>query len=113
MPDKSTVLRWLRDREEFRVQYARAKQEGAEVMAEEILDIADDGRNDWEEREGRGGTYIALNREAIERSKLRVDARKWVMSKLLPKKYGDKLDVAHTGDVKISMVNYGEHNDPV
>ena len=113
MPDKSTVLRWLRDKEEFRAQYARARQNQAEVFAEEILDIADDGRNDWEEREGRGGKYIALNREAIERSKLRVDARKWVMSKLLPKKYGDKLDVAHTGDLKISVVSYGSSNNPV
>ncbi len=95
-PNYSTVTNWaLDDREGFYQQYARAREIGYQRMADEIVEISDDGRNDWEERETRGGSYIALNKEATERSKLRVDSRKWLMSKALPKIYGDKLDVKH------------------
>ena len=105
MPSASTVFKWLRDIEEFSQQYARAKEAQTDAMAEEILDIAEDGRNDWIEAENKrtGETYIELNREAIERSRIRIDARKWLMGKLKPKKYGDKVDVAHTGDVRITL----------
>ena len=99
MPSASTVFKWLRDIEAFSQQYARAKTAQAEVMAEELLDIAEDGRNDWIEVENKrgGGTHIELNREAIERSRMRIDVRKWLMSKMMPKKYGDKLELS--GDV--------------
>ena len=62
-----------------------------------MLEIADDGTNDWIERQNArsGETYIALNDEAISRSRLRVEARKWLMGKMKPKKYGDKIDVDH------------------
>jgi hypothetical protein len=66
----------------------------AERMAEEILDIADDGSNDWIEREQDGRTVIVADHEHIQRSKLRVDARKWLMAKMLPKKYGDRTTIA-------------------
>ena len=76
-------------------------------MAEEILDISDDGTNDWEEREiARGRTIIALNTEAVQRSKLRVDTRKWLMAKMKPKKYGDTLDLTSGGD-KLPAPIYG------
>lgn len=56
-------------------------------MAEEILQIADDGRNDtYEDADGHERT----DSDVIQRSRLRVDTRKWLMSKLAPKKYGDK-----------------------
>ena len=58
-------------------------------MFEEILDIADDGSNDY--METKGGYKI--NSESIARSRLRIDARKWIMSKMQPKKYGDKLEL--------------------
>jgi hypothetical protein len=63
-------------------------------LTEEILDIADDGSNDWMEKLDKDGKSVgwAVNGEAVQRSKLRVDARKWIASKLKPKKYGDKLD---------------------
>ena len=73
--------------------YMRAqKSRQAEYFAEELIDIADDGRNDWEERENQktGASYIALNEEAISRSKVRIETRKWLMGKMKPKKYGDK-----------------------
>lgn len=96
-PNKSTILRWVQDFKEFRDQYARARIEQAEYWAEEILEIADDGSNDWETRTGVGGReYEAVNQEVVQRSRLRVDARKWLLSKLLPKKFGDAVG----GDVE-------------
>lgn len=93
-PDISTVMRWLYSKEEFRIHYARAREQQAELMADELLDIADDGTNDWMERTKRDGTTETVpDHEHINRSRLRVDTRKWVASKLLAKKYGDKLAV--------------------
>lgn len=98
MPSMQTVFNWMRTNKEFLDQYARAKEESSDWMADEVLDIADDGTNDWEEKEIAGGrTIIALNNEAVQRSKLRVDTRKWLMSKMKPKKYGDKLDLTTDG----------------
>lgn len=93
MPNKSTVFRWLRTKDQFRDQYARAKEESADAMAEEILDIADSGENDFMTIK-RGDTEIEVpNKEAIMRSRLRVDTRKWLMAKTQPKKYGEHLDL--------------------
>ena len=97
MPDKSTVMRWLAKHDDFRDQYARARELQADSIFDEILDIADDGSNDWMERKDSDGNNIGWreNGEAMRRSALRVDARKWMAGKLRPKKYGEK--VQHTG----------------
>lgn len=97
MPDASTVFRWLRVHAAFCEQYARAKEESADAHADEILAIADDGSNDWMEQLDKDGEAKGWkeNGEAIQRSKLRVDTRKWLASKLKPKKYGDKIE--HSG----------------
>lgn len=98
MPAMSTIFRWLAKFPEFQEQYARAREAQAEHLAEDILDIADNGTNDWMERQRETkGVRFVENAEAINRSRLRVDARKWLLSKLLPKKYGDKLE--HAGKV--------------
>lgn len=97
MPSKSAVFRWLGTDLAFRDQYARAKEAQAEAMADDIVDIADDGSNDWMERNAQDNPGWVANGEAIQRSRLRVDARKWVASKLLPKKYGDAVKHEHTG----------------
>lgn len=93
MPCKKTVLRWISRFPEFRAQYVRAKEEGAEAIAEELFDIADDGSNDWMEKLDRDGEAIGwqLNGEHVQRSKLRIDTRKWYLSKIMPKKYGDRI----------------------
>ncbi len=97
MPVMSTVFKWLRENKEFSEQYARAKQESSDAMAEEILDISDNGVNDWMEREYGETTAWVTNGEALQRSKLRVDTRKWLMAKMKPKKYGEKLDMTSDG----------------
>jgi hypothetical protein len=97
MPDARTVFRWLRLHEEFRQQYARAKEEAADALVEEIADIADEGSNDWMEVHDPDNPGWKFNGEHFQRSRLRVDARKWIASKLKPKKYGDKLDLTSDG----------------
>lgn len=94
MPDKETVRRWKHDIEEFRAQYTRAREEQAEGFLDEIIEIVDDGTNDWIDREvGGGRTIRVVDQEAVQRSKLRYDARRWAMSKILPKKYGDSTTI--------------------
>lgn len=67
-------------------------------MADEILEIADDGTNDWVERQNKdGSSYRAFDQEHYQRSRLRFDARRWLLSKALPKVYGDKLTTELTG----------------
>jgi hypothetical protein len=90
MPDKSQVFRWLASNEEFRDRYAKAKTIGVEYLAEELIDIADDATNDYMESEGKDGSVAyKINGEAVNRSRLRIDTRKWVLAKLMPKKYGE------------------------
>jgi hypothetical protein len=100
MPDKTTVLRWLAEEEnaEFRTQYAHAREMQADALFDETLEIADDGSNDWMERLDKDGEAAGwqLNGEHVQRSRLRVDTRKWAAGKLAPKKYGDRLQ--HTGE---------------
>jgi hypothetical protein len=100
MPAVSTLYRWLRLVPEFEKQYARAKEDQADALAEELLDIADDGRNDWMEARNAQGEVIGWkeNGEALQRSRLRVDTRKWLASKFKAKKYGDVSQVKQIDD---------------
>jgi hypothetical protein len=100
MPSEVSVRRWSLDaKHPFSAQFARAREVGYLRMAEELLEICDDGTNDYVEREGKdGSTYSAVDHEHISRSKLRVDTRKWVLSKMLPKVYGDKTVVEGSSD---------------
>lgn len=106
MPDKWTILRWLGRHEEFSAQYARAKEQGAEALAEELFEIADDASNDYmEQLDGEGNvTGYKLMGEHVQRSKLRIDTRKWYLSKIMPKKYGDKVQTEHSGSVSYTVV---------
>lgn len=105
MPCKATVFRWLRTNDEFLDQYTRAKEESADALTDEMLDIADDGSNDWMEAHEKDNEAYSVNGEHIQRSRLRIETRKWLSSKLKPKKYGDKLDVTSKGnEVKTGVI---------
>lgn len=97
MPAASTVFLWLSSDEAFSEQYARAREAQADALFDDILSIADDGRNDWMERKNADGENIGWqeNGEALRRSQLRVEARKWMAGKLKPKKYGDRITQEH------------------
>jgi hypothetical protein len=94
MPSMTTVMRWLADetKQEFRLHYAHAREAQADSLAAEILEIADDSSGDIIIAKD-GNTR--LDREFVARARLRVDSRKWLASKLAPKKYGDRIE--HTG----------------
>jgi hypothetical protein len=103
MPPESTVRLWaLKDEGPgFAAQYAQARDLGLDAMADELLDIADTTQEgvtttdqEWGTSEKRG--------DMIEHRKLRYDARKWYLSKLAPKRYGDRLAVEGTVDVAFS-----------
>lgn len=93
LPCSNTIHEWVKNIPEFAERYARAKESYADSVFEELLEISDDSRNDWIERETQKGSFITLNDEAISRARLRVDTRKWMLSKLSPKKYGEKLEI--------------------
>lgn len=97
MPAASTVFRWLTLHPEFSEQYARAREVQGDALFDDILDIADDGRNDWMAVNAEDDVGWRANGEHIQRSRLRVDARKWMASKLAPKKYGDRVTTELTG----------------
>lgn len=89
MPVKPTVLRWLARNIEFQTQYARAKQEGADAVAEQMFDIADEEPPLKEDG--------SIDQGAIAYAKHRTDVRKWYLARIAPKKYGDKLHQELTG----------------
>jgi hypothetical protein len=89
-----TLWYWLANDEEFLKQYTRAKEVGCERLFDEIIEIADDSR--FDKREDKDGREIT-DHEVVNRSRLRVDARKWYLSKIVPKKYGDKVINTHEG----------------
>ena len=88
MPARSTIFVWLEEHEDFARSYTLARQIQIEDLMDEILEIADDSSNDWIDREGPDGKkYRVFNPDSIRRSKLRIGARKWLISKLMPKRY--------------------------
>lgn len=92
-----TVLAWLAREPTFQEKYAQAKEMQADILAEEILDIADDGSNDLMRVVKGDLEYEQENKEVVNRSKLRVDARKWIASKLRPKRYGERISQEISG----------------
>lgn len=87
MPGLSTVMEWLQKFPDFAEQYTRARELQADTHADEIVDIADDA---------------AADPDAASR-RVRVEARKWVASKLKPKTYGDRTAVEHSGAVSLAV----------
>ena len=79
MPSKSTVYNWLADNEKFLELYNTAREDQADTLADELIEIADNTTGE------------------TQRDRLRVDARKWIASKLKPKRYGDKVEQTIAG----------------
>jgi len=93
---RHALMNWLRANEDM---YAHAREARADKLAEEIILISDDSSRDTIiDEDGNERT----NQEVVARSRLRVDSRKWLASKMMPKKYGDKLDI--TADVKVQTL---------
>lgn len=114
MPSKTSVMRWLlvEGNEWFREQYAQARDAQADTHVDDMIDIADEARNDFVTRElGDGVEVQVVDHEHISRSKLRIDTRKWIAARMAPKKYGDKLSLGGEGEggaVTVVIKKFGE-----
>ena len=96
----STVLDWAARYAEFGEQYARAREVGYKLLADEIIEIADDSSGDaMVDEDGK----VKQNAEFVNRARLRVDTRKWMLAKMLPKVYGERIEHQHRGDFKVEI----------
>lgn len=101
MPQERTLYNWLEEKPDFLQKYALAREARADRWADEIIEISDDSENDFiyvedSDKNGRGARQV-VNHENINRSRLRVDTRKWLMARMSPRKYGDKVQQEITG----------------
>lgn len=100
MPAQSTVFKWLGANATFAEQYARARELQADALFDEILAIADTPMIGEKTKVKDDGGIEITTGDMIEHRRLQVDSRKWMASKLLPKKYGDKLDLNVSGKLE-------------
>lgn len=104
MPSQETVFSWIRADSEFSDRYARARELQAEWYLDQIIEIADDCTDDVEKiASSNGELKEVIKHSAIQRAKLQIDARKWTMSKLAPKKYGNKVELTGDPDRPLQM----------
>lgn len=92
MPSTVTVYAWLNNDSNFLNMYTRAKEDQADTLTDQMLDIADG---------------VVADSNEVAKARLQIETRKWTASKLKPRKYGDKLDVAadvkHSGVVAVAL----------
>jgi hypothetical protein len=95
MPAKATVFRWLACNQEFRRSYAFARECQAEDLAFEILEIADDSSRDYVKKTGADGkvTWV-FDKERFARQRLKIKALRWIMGRMAPRKYSNRLSRA-------------------
>jgi len=98
MPERVTIYRWLLEKEDFCNNYARAREDQAETHADAIVDIADQLPYQITDKDGN----VRIDSAYVQWQRNRIDARKWVASKLKATKYGDVLK--HTGDKENPLV---------
>lgn len=100
MPSTRVFFRWLRDNEDFRKQYAYAKQEASDAQFEELSDIADDAITQAMNVDPKAAGAV------VQAHRLKADNLKWAMSKMKPKKYGEKLDLTSAGERIVQQPMY-------
>lgn len=95
-PCQDTLFTWLKAYPEFSEQYAQAKICQIELLVDEILEISDDTSQDQYVNELGA---LVPNTPAINRARLKIDTRKWLASKLVPKVYGNKIDIENNSSM--------------
>jgi hypothetical protein len=104
MPDRSTVYDWLLRHPEFADQYARARDEQADTLADEIIAIADEQPEVIQVKDKEGNIIDhKLDNAFLQWQKNRIDARKWTAMKLKPKKYGERVALAGDADSPVKI----------
>jgi len=90
-PARANIYKWFKKHPEFRDNYMQSKESQIEALVDEVLEIADDTSNDTIIKvDEQGNKRAVCNSEWINRSRLRIDTRKWLAAKLCPRIYGDK-----------------------
>lgn len=104
VPDRATVSQWIATKPDFADQVARAREAASHLLVEETREIADDGNNDWMEKRGRDGQSIGwqLNGEHVQRSRLRIEQRWREAEAILPKVYGKRQMIEHSGSIAVT-----------
>jgi hypothetical protein len=108
MPSTQTFYKWIDEDEIKSKQYARACEVRADAIFDDIIDIADDSSGDKKVVE----SGEVIDSEFVARSRIRIDARKWIASKLNPKKYGDKIQQEHSGEITTNVISLGSGIKP-
>ena len=108
MPSYQTVRVWIKTNPEFADLSTRAYETGCHALADECLDIADTAKNDWMEFEENDDVGYRLNGENIQRSKLRIETRMRLIGKWLPKVYGDRQHIEHSGKLGLESLVAGD-----
>jgi hypothetical protein len=113
-PSMTVFFEWLKEDEGEDLAHTETKQYAyayaceirADKIFEEMFEIADDGTNDYMTIEKGDNSYNVEDREVTSRSKLRIDTRKWALSKMMPKKYGDKSEITLEGGEKPIVISF-------
>lgn len=99
------VYQWLAADKDFASRFAQARNVGEDIIAQECLEIADDATNDFMVREkDDGSTEVVLDRENVQRSKLRIWTRLQLLARWNPRRYGDKVEVENKGGITVKVV---------
>lgn len=93
MPNRSTVRLWRNTNEEFSAMYAHAREEFADSLADQLLPLADECREGAKVKTDKDGNEETTTGDMVERSRLQLETRKWLAAKILPKKYGERLEL--------------------
>lgn len=107
MPSQTSVFRWLRDNESFREQYARAREDQAETLFDQMVDIADTPKMGTKTVTKVNGVEMTEG-DMIEHRRLQVETRKWVLGKIAPKKYGERQHIEHSGSITLEALVSGD-----
>jgi hypothetical protein len=102
LPSNAVIQEWLRSSPEWAIKFAHAKMSQAEIMFDQLLDIADDGTNDLM-TDKHGNEHV--NAEVLARSRLRVDTRRWMLGRLNSRKYGDALKLQGDAEQPLEVRN--------
>lgn len=103
MPHSTTFYKWLDSSKEKAAQYTRACEERQHVLFEECLEISNTPVEGIETTIDKDGNEIVKKGDMLQHRRLQIDTRKWMLGKMNPKKYGDKLSLDHEGNVGLSL----------
>lgn len=111
MPGWRVVYDWIRDDEKFAAHIAHARELGFDAIAEDTIEIADNGTNDWMDKHGQDSPGYVLNGDHVQRSKLRIETRLKLLAKWSPKKYGERTQHEHSGKLSLEGLIAASNDD--